>query len=72
MTLEQSILDAVRTLSSERRRELLKFVDALRAKDDARAPRSDGYGLLTHLGFRLSAEEIDEARREMWAGFPSG
>jgi hypothetical protein len=27
-------------------------------------------GLWRHLGFDISAEEIDEARREAWAGFP--
>ena len=70
MTLEQSILDAVRALSSEQQEELLKFAGALRAREDNRAPRENGYGMLAHLGFRVSPEEIDEARREIWGDFP--
>jgi hypothetical protein len=27
-------------------------------------------GLWQHLGFDISGEEIDKARREAWAGFP--
>ena len=29
-------------------------------------------GILAHLGKAPSAEEIDEVRREMWAGFAEG
>jgi hypothetical protein len=70
VTLEQTVLDAVRTLSPEKREELRKFVDILRSDQGARSPLADGYGMLAHLGFRLSAEDIDDARREMWQQFP--
>ena len=69
MTLEQSILDAIRTLPAERQAELMAFLEGLQARQ--RKPQRDsGYGLLAHLNFRISAEEIDDARREMWNGFP--
>ena len=35
-------------------------------------PKCDFYGALAHLGKAPSAEEIDEVRREMWAGFAEG
>jgi len=34
-------------------------------------PRKNGRGLWADLNIDLSAEEIDEARREMWKNFPS-
>ncbi len=33
-------------------------------------PKRSSRGLLADLGPAPSAEDIDEARREMWAGFP--
>lgn len=33
-------------------------------------PRRSLYGMLADLGSAPSADEIDEARREAWAGFP--
>jgi Arc/MetJ-type ribon-helix-helix transcriptional regulator len=33
-------------------------------------PRRSPYGLLADIRSDISAEDIDEARREMWAGFP--
>ncbi len=34
------------------------------------APRRSLYGTLADLGAAPSADEIDEARREAWTGFP--
>jgi hypothetical protein len=69
MTLEQSILDLVRNLSAEKRTELMSFLERLQAAETT-TPLQSGYGLAAHLGFRISAEEIDEARREMWKDCP--
>ena len=69
MTLEQSILDVVRSLPVEKQTKLLAFLKDLQGGDD-RNSRDSGYGLLADFDFGLSAEEIDEARREMWSGFP--
>ena len=70
MTLEQEILDAVRALPADRRRELLDQVSRLR--DEATQPpkpRKSGRGLWADLNIDLSADVIDEARREMWKTF---
>ena len=70
MTLEQEILDAVRALSADKQRELMDHVSGLR--DEAaqpRKPRKSGRGLWADLNIDLSADVIDEARREMWKTF---
>ena len=70
MTLEQEILDAVRALPADKQRELLDHVRRLR--DDATQPpkpRKSGRGLWADLNMDISAEVIDEARREMWKTF---
>jgi hypothetical protein len=70
MTLEQEILDAVRALPADKQRELLDHIRRLR--DEAtqpRKPRKSGRGLWADLNVDLSAERIDEARRETWRTF---
>ena len=72
MTLEQAILDAVRALPADKQQEVLDHVKQLR--DEAKQPpkpRKNGRGLWADLNINLSAQEIDEARREMWKNFPS-
>jgi hypothetical protein len=71
MTLEQEILDAVRALPADKQREFLDHIRRLR--DEAtqpRKPRKSGRGLWADLNVDLSAERIDEARRETWKAFP--
>ena len=73
MTLVQEILDAVRALPEYKQRELLDHVSRLR--DEATQPpkpRKSGRGLWADLNIDLSAEVIDEARREMWEAFRQG
>ena len=69
MTLEQSILDAVRSLPPEKAAELVSFLEELKG-GESKQPRESGYGLLSHLNLRISAEEIDQSRTELWNGFP--
>lgn len=70
MTLEQSILDAVRALTPEKQAEVLKVAESLKADSQTKKPRKSGRGLWADLGFSLHEEDIDEARREMWGDFP--
>src|ERR1019366_4534856 len=70
MTLEQEILDAVRALPADKQRELLDHVKRLRDEaTQARKPWKSGRGLWADLSVDLSAERIDEARRETWKTF---
>ena len=50
--------------------ELLAPSTGADLKDKQPVPRKDLYGLFRHLGPAPSAEDIDEARREEWSGFP--
>jgi len=70
MTAEQSVLERLRLLPPERRREVLDFVEFLLAKTQSEPPRRSLLGLCADLGVHITAEEIDEARAEMWSGFP--
>ena len=69
MTLEQAILDAVRALPQDKKKEVLDHAEHLR-RQKAQVPRKTGRGLWADLKVDLSAEEIDEARQQMWKDFP--
>jgi hypothetical protein len=71
MTLEQAILDAVRALPQDKKKGVLDHAEHLRWQEaHLRSPRKTGRGLWADLKVDLSAEEIDEARQEMWKDFP--
>ena len=71
MTLEQAILDAVRALPADEQQEVLDHAKHLRDESPRpRKPRKSGRGLWADLNIDLSAEDIDEARREVWKNFP--
>lgn len=70
MTLEQSLIEAVRSLPPEKQQELLQHANRLRQQTEPKKPLKSIRGLWADLGISLSAEEIDDARREMWRNFP--
>jgi hypothetical protein len=70
MTLEQSILEAVRALPPEKQQELLTHAEKLRNESTPLKPRWSGKGLWADLNITLTAEEIEENQREMWKNFP--
>jgi hypothetical protein len=63
-TYEQ-VLHAAQQLTREEQRRLR---EELAASEPAQKSGSS-YGILKHLGQAPSAEDIDDVRREMWAGF---
>ena len=70
MSLEQAILEAVRTLPPDKQREVYEHAARLRAETTKRPPFKSVRGLWADLGISLSAEELDENQREMWQGLP--
>ena len=70
MTLEETIIDAVRSLSPDQQRELLEHVTRLREEPLTRKPFKSIKGLWADLGISIAADDIDELRREMWKNFP--
>jgi hypothetical protein len=70
MKIEEAVLDKLRQLSQEEQQEMLDFAEFLVQKKSAKKPLKSSAGALAHLNVSISKEEIDEARREMWANFP--
>jgi hypothetical protein len=70
MSVEQSLIEAVRALPPDKQQELLEHANQLRQQAEPKKPLKSIWGLWADLGISLSAEEIDEARREMWKNFP--
>jgi hypothetical protein len=68
-SIEQAVIERLRELSPDKQQEVLDFASFLGTKSPAPKLKSVR-GLCADLNFRISAEEIAEARREMWAGFP--
>lgn len=71
MNSEQTILNVIRELSTEKQEALLAHARKLQSDSGTtKAPRISGRGLWAGLNIQLSAEDIEEARREMWKSFP--
>lgn len=69
MTFEEKLLGKVRELSPEKQREVLEFVDSLKGRGGLKPLRSLE-GLWADLNIRITDEDIEQARREMWSNFP--
>ena len=70
MTLEQSILEAVRSLPLDKQEEILAHAEKLRNESKLAKPRWSGKGLWSDLNITLTAEEIEKSQREIWKNFP--
>jgi hypothetical protein len=70
MTLEEQLVQKLRDLPQEKKREVLDFVDFLKEKGKANKPRRSLLGLWEDLNFHVTEEDIAAARREMWGNFP--
>jgi hypothetical protein len=70
MSIERSVLEKLLKLPVDKQREVLEFVESLEKKSAGTRPRHSFKGLWADLGVEVSAEDLAEARREMWGGFP--
>jgi hypothetical protein len=70
MSIEKSVLEKLLKLPVDKRKEVLAFVESLEKKAGHRRCRRSLKGLWADLGVDISPEDIAEARREMWGGFP--
>ncbi len=72
--VEQSVVEHLRLLPPEKQQEVLDFVEfpAQRGGTETLTarPRCSLLGLCADLGIDIDADEIDNARREMWRNFP--
>ncbi|MGH9825287.1 MAG: hypothetical protein ACREDR_18815 [Blastocatellia bacterium] len=67
---EQVLLDRIRRLPPEKQDAVEHFIEEIERHGSVKKPRRDLMGLAADLGEHISAEDIDEARREMWGNFP--
>ncbi len=71
MSIEQAVLEKLRTLSPEKQKEVLDFAEFLGQKQTAaKRPRRNWIGSASDLSVDLTEEDIAKARREMWGNFP--
>lgn len=70
MSIEKSVLEKLLKLPVDKQKEVLDFVESLEKKSGPRRSRRSPKGLWADLGVSISPEDIAEARREMWGGFP--
>jgi hypothetical protein len=70
MSIEELVVEKLRDLPLDRKKEVLEFVESLREKKAASQPPKSLYGLWADLGVEISEKDIDDARREMWGTFP--
>jgi hypothetical protein len=70
MTIEEQVLEKLRELPPDKKKEVLDFVDFLKGKNGTAKPRVSLRGLWADLNIKISEEDIAEARREMWGNFP--
>jgi hypothetical protein len=70
MTTWEQISEKAKGLTPTSQREVLDFVEFLLARESSRQPGRSAAGLLADLNVDVSDEDIEEARREMWAAFP--
>jgi len=70
MTIEEMLLERLRGLAPEKKKEGLKFVDSLESDGGAKKPLRSLEGIWEDLNIACTADDIAEARREMWGNFP--
>ena len=69
MTVEQLIIRKLRELSPDKQQKVLRYVESLRADQQSQECLLSAEGLWADLGFNVTADDIAEARREMWSKF---
>ncbi|MBP7960346.1 MAG: hypothetical protein KBG20_05150 [Caldilineaceae bacterium] len=69
-TSEQTLLQTWRALKPDQQKTAVEFVEFLRHKSVSKQPRRSLLGLCADPAVHISADDIAEARREMWGDFP--
>jgi hypothetical protein len=72
MSLETELIEKIRRLPADKQLIVKSLVDELaRVREQTTQEASKPwFGCLEHLGKTITEEDIAEARREMWGGFP--
>jgi EAL domain-containing protein (putative c-di-GMP-specific phosphodiesterase class I) len=70
MRIPELVLEKLRELPPDKQRAVLEFVESLRENGELAKPLKGFEGLLEEYNVQITAEDIAEARREMWGNFP--
>ena len=70
MSIDKSLMEKLEKLPVDKLQEVQNFVNSLEKKKAKKHPRRSLKGLWADLGVQVTAEDITEARREMWERFP--
>lgn len=68
--IEDQVVNMMRQLPAERKHEVLHFVRELYKKYTTQQPRKSLMGIFADPDLDITAEEIDDVRREAWAISP--
>ena len=69
MTSEEVLLKTFKILPTNRKQELLDYAKILEQKEAVKKPRVSLKGIWADFDVNITAEDIREARNEMWRGY---
>lgn len=69
MTSEEVLLEKIKVLPPDLKREAIHFVEFLETKISLPKQRKSLKGSLAHLNISVSEDDLREARNEMWRGY---
>ncbi len=72
MSLQDELVEKIQCLPRQQQMIVRALLDQLAPVEETKqtAAGTSWLGCLEHLGTSISAEDIDEARRERWGNFP--
>ena len=70
MTKAQKLLETLQHLPDDQQQQVLDFVEFLAQRHGGNGPRRSPFGLWADLGVDITADDIAEARAQMWGAFP--
>jgi hypothetical protein len=68
--IDSKILEKVLLLPPEKQQEVADFVEFLSSQSSKTVRKSRLKGICSDLGVQITADDIDDVRREAWANFP--
>ena len=69
MTSEEVLLEQIKVLPPDLKREAIHFVEFLQTKVKTKQPRRSLKGALADLDIKITDEDIRQARNGMWRGY---
>ena len=70
MSIEELVLQGLRSLPREKQGEVLQFIESLKGTNGPRQRLRSLEGLWADLAIEITEDEINAARREIWSNFP--